>query len=86
MGLTSTLELLTDTACNVIPFVLVGVFFGDETGGICIGCTDFDPLALSWFEETTIGSVLITIGETVEVLGEFPIFEELFSKSEDKFF
>ena len=85
--LTSTLELFTATACKVIPFAL-GVFFDDcvDDGGICIGCTEFDPIVLIWFEDTTIGSVLITIGEAVEVSGEFTIFEWLISISEDRLF
>ena len=86
--LTSTLELFTATACKVIPFEVVAVVLDGtvETCGICIDFRGFDPFPFSWFEDTMIGSVFITIGETVDVSVGFAIFGGLISKSEDNLF
>jgi hypothetical protein len=36
--------------------------------GSCIDCTDVDLQVVIWPDDTTMGSVLITIGEHVEVM------------------
>ena len=79
------LGLFTVTACKVRPLVVCTLLDGTvDTAGICTACTDVDLVVLIWPEDTTMGSVFITIGETVEVMLQAftTTFFWLFSESE----